>query len=134
MMWIVLMLLPVPWSLSDRSSRVSKKINILHCKVFVKNKTKLQSKRELENSMIFRKKREKRNVLVKLIILCLSNHKNTSMAAPPLWGSLVFTEMVSFLIFLLHLHNFNVTRQGQVVLPYTLVEFWFPILVATGDM
>lgn len=43
------------------------------------------------------------------------------MAAPPLGGSLVFTEMVGFLIFLLHLHNFNVTRQWQPALP----PLWF---------
>lgn len=54
--------------------------------------------------MIFRKEERERNVLVNLIILCLSNHKNTSMAAPPLGGSLVLTEMVGF-IFLLHLHK-----------------------------
>lgn len=64
--------------------------------------------------MIFRRKREKRNVLVKLIIfLCLSNHKNTSPAAPPLGGSPVLTEMVGFLIFLLHLHELHLEENQQ---------------------
>lgn len=58
-------------------------------------------------------KREKRNVLVKLIILCLSNHKNISTATLPLGGSPVLTEMVCFLIFLLHLHKLHLEFNQQ---------------------